>query len=369
MWRRLFILLVLLGLPGFARAQTAAPATADGAETIGAVGGPVEHPLRGLYWDTSFALGLGSGVRTGGERSRLGGATPIMAGLRLGGLWAADPAVLAFGLGVHLGGLHRVGIGAELEISHLGGLFAGLGVAYARGDALVNTATLGYRMVGLQYQHRAFDGEAYHALFVLLRMPFGLWLAVQKQGQVAFQAQAQAAAHSAPPAEPARPDPVLLEQARSMRERAMQAEEDGRLVEAEAALRRAQQLAPTIDGLMQLVRVQQARGRLVEALGQLQRFVPSEADDAKSLQAARAALRASIPVLRVSGMLDTDSGLQVRVDDQPCPLALAAYDCLLNPGQHTVVLTRAGRPLIERVVEVEPRQIVRLQVPAPEAAR
>lgn len=137
-----------------------------------------ESFAQGWGWDTSLSLGLGLDGK--------GRATMASIG-RAGTMWAADPQFYAVGLTLEVGGVAKLAGGAEFEWSHLDGWFGNVGVGYGLQRAFTNHVTAGFRFAGVQYQHRFFAGRPYHAAFVVLRLPFGLWWSIKRSSVPAQQ--------------------------------------------------------------------------------------------------------------------------------------------------------------------------------------
>jgi hypothetical protein len=84
-----------------------------------------------------------------------------------------EPWIVAFGPTVEVGGLTAAGIGGQLDVIHLAtGLSVEAGAAFSM-DAPVSHASIGYAVLGIEWQHR-FAPERADALMFRLRVPIGV---------------------------------------------------------------------------------------------------------------------------------------------------------------------------------------------------
>lgn len=129
-------------------------------------------PRQGLTWDVAFEAG---------GALRLYGPLPAyyFTSLRAGGLWLKGDFGLSFGATVGSGAaLDRWGTGVELQLTHLtSSLWGQAGLSFADGNSLVSRVTLGFSLIGLEYQHR-FDGSgAVDVLVFKVNLPIGIFVA------------------------------------------------------------------------------------------------------------------------------------------------------------------------------------------------
>jgi len=125
-----------------------------------------ELRVKGFWPDLALELGAGFGL---GQRL----ATPVFGRVRVGALYAYEPLILNLGISGELGALARRGLGVELEINHFGGGWLQGGFERVRGDDWVTHATLGYSVVGVEWQHR-FNARPDNAILFVVRAPLGI---------------------------------------------------------------------------------------------------------------------------------------------------------------------------------------------------
>jgi hypothetical protein len=125
-----------------------------------------ELRVKGFWPDLALELGAGFGL---GQRL----ATPVLGRVRLGALYAYEPLILNLGISGELGALARRGLGVELEINHFGGVWLQGGFERVRGDDWMTHATLGFSVVGVEWQHR-FNDRPDNALLFVVRAPLGI---------------------------------------------------------------------------------------------------------------------------------------------------------------------------------------------------
>lgn len=127
-----------------------------------------ELRIKGLWPDLALQFGAGFGI---GDRL----ATPVFGRARLGALYAYEPIILNLGLTGELGALARRGLGVELELNHFGGLWLQGGFERVLGDDWMTHATLGYTVIGVEWQHR-FTDRPDNAVLIVVRATLGiLW--------------------------------------------------------------------------------------------------------------------------------------------------------------------------------------------------
>ncbi len=149
-----------------------------------------ELRVKGVWPD--LALGFGAGF---GLDHRL--ATPVLGRARVGVLYAYEPLIVNIGLSGELGALARAGFGGELEVNHFGGLWLQGGFDRVRGDDFMTHLTLGYTIVGVEWQHR-FDSVPGDALMFVLRAPLGIWWFLLHDDAVRRERQVQRQRHARP---------------------------------------------------------------------------------------------------------------------------------------------------------------------------
>ncbi|MFI5307340.1 MAG: hypothetical protein ACHQ53_08310 [Polyangiales bacterium] len=125
--------------------------------------------LRTKGWWPDLGLTFGAGF---GLDHKLD--TPVLGRARIGALYAYEPLILSFGVSGELGALARRGLGAEVELTHFGGGWLQAGFERVRGADFMTHATLGYTIIGVEWQHR-FDSVPGNALLFVLRVPIGTW--------------------------------------------------------------------------------------------------------------------------------------------------------------------------------------------------
>jgi len=126
-----------------------------------------ELRVKGFWPDLGLTGGAGFGLD---HKLQM----PVFARARVGALYAYEPLILSFGVSGEVGALARRGLGLELELTHFGGGWAQAGFERVLGSDFMLHATLGYMIIGLEYQHR-FDSIPSDALLFVLRVPIGTW--------------------------------------------------------------------------------------------------------------------------------------------------------------------------------------------------
>lgn len=292
--------------------------------------------------------------------------------LRLGGLWAQDPWVVAGGLVGQLGGLAMLGLGLELAFEHLQGWFVNAGSVYSHQGEVVGYARAGFWLVGLEVQQRwpLSARSTEQAVLLALRLPLGLSSAVAKHAQLA-QAARQAALEArrtqsvgtspAVPAVDKRAVARLLTQAQRF-------EQGAQWVEAEGAYQESLRKGAGDTVWLDLSRVQEKRGHWVDAVASLVQY-RTRTESTLSARARRALaerlaeLRGRLPLVRLLPQGVRQGSERCRIDDEVCEGALRGSDCPVDPGHHRVRVERGDQLLFETTIEAQPGQIERLHVP------
>lgn len=129
-----------------------------------------ELRVKGFWPDLALSFGAGTAL---GEGSL---ATAVLGRARIGALYAYEPMIINLGITGELGALARRGLGVELELNDFGGLWLQLGMARVRGEQWMSHATLGFSVLGLEWQSRfGANVRPDDALLVVLRVPLGIW--------------------------------------------------------------------------------------------------------------------------------------------------------------------------------------------------
>jgi hypothetical protein len=124
-------------------------------------------PRSGISWD--LALEGGYGVRLSGTLD-----DQFLGRARVGGLFLSDPWVLQLGVLGELGGLSSAGVGVQGQAVHLrSGFWSQLGGAVGHGSDFVSYVSVGWTLLGVEWQHR-YTSTADNALFFKISLPIGL---------------------------------------------------------------------------------------------------------------------------------------------------------------------------------------------------
>jgi hypothetical protein len=322
----------------------------------------------------------GAGFALGGDKLK----NPFLGRLRLGGLYAHEPWIVNAGLTVELGALAKFAVGGELELNGWQGLFADAGLVRAPGGAggWMSHLALGYTVFALEWQQRFDAAKPSVALLLEVRLPMGLWWSMQKRKR-AEQAQLHAlrTAPVTPPPSAAAPVPLaaapVLEPPTAA-DPGTQAELSAALAQAQAqsergeharaamTLGRAYALSPDPLLLLQLSAAEEAQGEWQLAASELKRFLQTAREPAAraqraTVQARLATLERRLPRLRLE-LTGARGDETILIDGVPAPSAALGYDISLDPGAHALLVTRAGRPLVERAFEAAEAQLVRLEL-------
>ena len=167
-------------LAGSAPPEAGAPAT--GSAPVTPAASPTTAPMqfvgdgsaflpqrRGVQLDFQVEGGAGFAIR-----NELPHAPFLRA--RLGMLIVREPWILAFGPTFELGGMAGLGVGGQLDFIHLAsGWSVELGAAYAVRDRAVFSASLGYAIFGIEWQHLFAEQDA-DAILFKVRIPVGVFL-------------------------------------------------------------------------------------------------------------------------------------------------------------------------------------------------
>ncbi len=127
------------------------------------------NPMRvGLSWDAQLEFGGGFALRDSLE-------FPLFARPRLGVLFAWEPWLFAAGVTGEFGGTVKEAVGFQLDAIHLeSGISIETGAAYEPKDNFNIHVSLGFTLVGIEWQHR-FDTQPVDGLLFKLRLPIGAY--------------------------------------------------------------------------------------------------------------------------------------------------------------------------------------------------
>lgn len=335
---------------------------------------------RGFGWDLQLQGGVGFGVQRALDNA-------FVARARLGGLYAYEPWILNVGPTLELGGLARLGAGAELELNSFGGLFGQLALARVEDDAWMTRIGVGFTIFGAEWQHCFAAGPDDDAIMFVVRVPLGIWWFLVHDDEEKTKDARRRASAGAPtampraqetreqnvavPAGPSADDRIA---AQKDIERGREHTENGRHALAAEAFAHAYQLDPDPLLLLLVADAELAHGALVAASQTLRRFLSAassgEAAQKKAeVQAKLDALLPRLAQLRLS-FADTPVADEVRVevDGQPALGALLGYDVPLDPGAHELRVTRGAEVVLERSLRVAEGEVLRIDVP-PRSAR
>jgi hypothetical protein len=134
---------------------------------------PAAYRLEGFAPDAQFVGGVGFGV---GAKLK----NYFLARGRLGLLYADEPWMANLGAIVEIGALGRFGAGAELELNADRGLFGAVGLARVTGKDWMSHISVGFTVLGLEWQHRFGDERPSDALLFEVRLPIGTWWFVKQ---------------------------------------------------------------------------------------------------------------------------------------------------------------------------------------------
>lgn len=355
------------------------------------------EPIHGFSPDLSVAGGVGLGLDEKIDNNFLGR-------IRLGGLYAFEPYWVNAGLAVEAGALSSLAIGGELEANEAHGWFANLGLTYSERDYLTGHVSAGYMIFALEYQHAFTERRPREALLFTVRFPLGFWWLTRKRdeqrpkpppppqspavvsaGSTAPRSPAApSGSGTAPPPQPAstptapatQPSPVADPETSERMARGQRALEEAVLAGVRAdyaaqsdALRRAYAAQADPQLLLRIADAEIARGQRALAARALQQFLATTATadnaalspDKPRAEAKLNELLPQLARLRVTYASAT-GGETFAIDATPEPGALLGYDVLLDPGPHTLAITRAGQAIVERSFEAKPGELVRLDL-------
>lgn len=329
---------------------------------------------QGFGVDGQLVGGVGVGLGHAIDNNFLGRA-------RLGALYAYEPWIVNAGLTAELGALASFGLGAELELNTLAGWFAQAGLGRISGGELMTHAAFGYSVVGIEWQHSFGHAASTDALLLDVRLPLGLFWFFKKHDDDDKRGASSAGAPRSPPqmSSDAGPTPVLPPDpsaddrflAQKNLEQARVATERGDHARASQALRQAYALEADPLLLLLLADAEVARGKLVLAAQELERFLRDaqtpeamarRAEAANKLAATRARL-GRLRVLHPDGL----TGAVAEIDGEPAVGALLGYDVAVDPGAHTLRVRRGDAQLFERTFTAVAGELVRVELVASEA--
>jgi hypothetical protein len=325
---------------------------------------------QGLGVDGQLVGGVGLGLGHAIDNNFLGRA-------RVGALYAYEPWFLNAGLTAELGALASFAFGAELELNTLDGWFAQAGLGRISSGGLMTHATVGYSVVGIEWQHALSQAAPTDALLVDVRLPLGLlWFQRKRDDDPRGAPSASRsqepkpggfAAENLPSTAPG-PSPEDRFVAQKKLAEARLAAEKGDTALHLQALRQAYALDPDPLLLCQLADAELAQGKLVLAAQDLASFLRlAQSAEALSRKAEIAdkltATRARLSHLR---LLNTDgfSSAVVELDGESALGALLGYDVPVDPGTHTLVVRRGQVRLLERTVTSAEGELLRVDLSA-----
>jgi hypothetical protein len=167
-----------------------------------------------------------------------------------------------------------------------------------------------------------------------------------------------------PPAQPASADPDQAAEVAAILDEARAASERGDHATAVLRFARAYALRPEASIALQLSAAEERGGKWRAALSELERALAGPGLSAEEVSAATqhlSELKARMPQLRLT-LVHAAGGEQISIDAAPEPSATLGYDVPLDPGRHSVVITRDGVELARREVELSPGALTRLEL-------
>jgi hypothetical protein len=354
--------------------------------------------VEGLGPDAQLTGGIGFGFET-----RLDNF--FLARARLGVLYAAEPWIANLGFTAEVGALAGLGWGAELELSRAGTLFGSAGVARVDEKRWLAHLGIGFTIFGLEWQHVFGGSEPHNALLLEVRLPLGLWWLHKRQEKLEADSMAAARPPAAPQivhrptsnpprlvpgAPPSSSTPTNPRAAADSGEAqpssglpgssdlaAVEAERAARLADAQSArergdhlaeamaLSRANALRPEPGISLQLAAAELALGKPRSALADWQKASDSQAlsaEESARASALRQQITAKLAQLRLSLTGSTSERDAVWIDGVLEPTAGRGYDLPLDPGQHHLEVRQNERVVLERTIELNPGQLLRLEL-------